>query len=207
VSYAQPALGPRSILGIFMVLLIHGVMLYVLRNGLEHSSITLPMGPVLAELIDEQQIEPAQPPPPPPTFQPMRVDTVPEPEIAIDLPAESGQAISLPTTASALAQVPRAAAAEITPPRIDQGRSDMTPLYPPTSKRLGEQGRVLLLIHVTRNGSAAEVKLSRSSGFERLDQAAIAYVERAWRFVPARSGNEPIDAWGEFAVTFRLVQQ
>jgi periplasmic protein TonB len=207
MSYTQPAIGPRSVVAISFVVLIHAVMIYVLRNGLEHSQLMLASGPVFAELIDEPQIEPAQPPPPPPSFQPVHVDAVPEPEIAIDLPADSGQAITVPTSTPAPAPVARTAAAEIVPPRIDQNRSDMTPSYPPTSKRLGEQGRVLLLVHVTRNGKAAEVKLARSSGFERLDQAAVAHVQRAWRFVPARSGSETVDSWGEFAVTFRLIQQ
>ena len=206
MSYTQPAIGSRSIVGIAFVVLIHAIMLYVLRTGLEHSSLMLTTGPVLAELIDEPQIEPAQPPPPPPTLQPVHVDTVPEPEIAIDFPVESGQAITLPTSTPAPAPV-RTAAAEIVPPHIDQNRSDMMPSYPPTSKRLGEQGRVLLLVHVMRNGKAAEVKLTHSSGFERLDQAAIAHVQRAWRFVPARSGGDTVDAWGEFAVTFRIIQE
>jgi periplasmic protein TonB len=207
MSYAQLAIGPRSIVGISLVVLIHAVMIYVLRSGLEHSSLMLGAGPVFAELIDEPQVEPAQPPPPPPSFQPVRVDTVPEPEIAIDLPAESGQAITLPTVTRAPMSAVQTAAAEIIPPHIDQNRSDMVPSYPPTSKRLGEQGRVLLLVHVMRNGKAAEVQLAHSSGFERLDQAAIVHVQRAWRFVPARSGSDTVDSWGEFAVTFRLIQE
>ncbi len=207
MSYAQPAIGPRSIVGISFVVLIHAIMIYVLRSGLEHSPLMLAAGPVFAELIDEPQVEPAQPPPPPPSFQPVHVDTVTEPEIAIDLPAESGQGITLSTSTPAPTPAARTTATEIIPPRIDQNRSDMMPSYPPTSKRLGEQGRVLLLVHVMRNGKAAEVKLTHSSGFERLDQAAIAHVQRAWRFVPARSGSETVDSWGEFAVTFRLIQE
>ena len=61
---------------------------------------------------------------------------------------------------------------------------------------------MLLLVHVMRSGKPAEVKLSHSSGFERLDQAAIAHVQRAWHFIPARSASDTVDSWGEFAVTF-----
>jgi protein TonB len=207
MSYAQPAIGPRSIVSVSFVVLIHAVMIYVLRSGLEHSPLMLAAGPVFAELIDEPQLEPAQPPPPPPSFQPVHVDTVPAPEIAIDFPAESGQAITLPASTPTTAPAGRTAVAEIIPPRIDQNRSEMMPSYPPTSKRLGEQGRVLLLVHVMRSGKPAEVKLSHSSGFERLDQAAIAHVQRAWHFIPARSASDTVDSWGEFAVTFRLIQQ
>jgi protein TonB len=189
------------------VVLIHVVMLHVLRSGLEHSSTMLSAGPVLAELIDEPRVEPTQPPPPPPTFQPIRVDTVPQPEIAIDLPTESARAITLSSAPAARTPSQQTATPATIPPRIDQDRSDMMPSYPPTSKRLGEQGRVVLLVYVTRNGRAGEVKLERSSGFERLDQAAIAHVQRAWRFVPAQTGSNIVEAWGEFAVTFRLIQQ
>jgi protein TonB len=181
-------------------------MLYVLRNGLQHSSFELPTGPVLAELIDEPQIKPVEPPPPPPMFQPVRLDPVPEPEIAIDLPPDSGQAITLPAAPEVAASPARSGLPEIIPPRIDQNRSEMMPMYPPTSKRLGEQGRVLLMVHVLADGKPAEVQLERSSGFDRLDQAAVAHVLRAWHFVPARSGSRAIDFWGEFAVTFRITQ-
>lgn len=203
MSYNQRLLGSRYLIGASTVLLVHAVMLYVLRNGLEHSTFQLPAGPVLAELIDEPEIKLAEPPPPPPTFQPVRVDPVPAPEIAIDLPADSGQAITLstvPEVAAASAPLP----SEIVPPRIDQTRSEMMPLYPPTSKRLGEQGRVLMLVHVLADGRAGDVRLERSSGFDRLDQAALAHVLRAWHFIPARDGSRAIDSWGEFAVTFRI---
>lgn len=206
MSYAQPALGSRSYIAVSLVVLVHAVMLYVLRNGLEHSSLELPTGPVLAEVIDEPQIKPAEPPPPPPTFQPVRLDPVPEPDIAIDLPPDSGQAITLPIAPEVAAQPARSAAPEIIPPRIDQSRSEMMPMYPPTSKRLGEQGRVLLMVHVLADGKPAEVRLERSSGFDRLDQAAVAHVLRAWHFIPARSAARAIDYWGEFAVTFRITQ-
>jgi protein TonB len=206
MTYAHPTLGPRAYVGISCVVLIHGLMIYVLRNGLEHSALALVTGPVIAELIDEPQVEPRDPPPPPPTVQPVHVDTVIAPEISIDLPAESTQAITLANAAPAQPAVARAVAPDITPPHIDQKRSEMMPLYPPTSRRLGEEGRVLLLIHVLANGRPDEIKLERSSGFERLDEAAIAHVQRAWHFVPARSGGNAVDYWGEFALTFRLTQ-
>src|SRR5882672_6843649 len=204
MSYAQPALGPRSVIGIALVALVHGVMLYVLCNGLEHSPLTFVSGPVFAELIDEPQLEPREPPPPPPVLHPVHVDTVLEPEIAIDLPADSGQGITLSTAPPTPAPAARSTATDIIPPRIDQKRSEMMPMYPPTSRRLGEEGRVLLLVHVLANGTAAEIKLERSSGYERLDQAAIAHVQRSWHFVAARSGGSAVDYWGEFALTFRL---
>ena len=45
------------------------------------------------------------------------------------------------------------------------------PRYPPLSRRMGEQGRVLLRVHVSTGGSAMEVALHKTSGFDRLDRA------------------------------------
>jgi protein TonB len=39
-----------------------------------------------------------------------------------------------------------------------------------------------------------EIKLKQSSGFERLDKAAMDAV-RQWRYVPARRGDTPINYW------------
>jgi TonB family protein len=68
------------------------------------------------------------------------------------------------------------------------------PPYPPLSRRMGEQGRVVLRVHVTPEGAAGEVLLHASSGSPRLDESALATVRR-WKFVPARRGAEPVAAW------------
>lgn len=65
------------------------------------------------------------------------------------------------------------------------------PPYPPGSLALAEEGTVLLRVQVSREGEAAEVALARSSGFPRLDAAALSTVKR-WRFVPARLGSEAV---------------
>lgn len=65
------------------------------------------------------------------------------------------------------------------------------PPYPPSSLALAEEGTVLLRVQVSREGEAADVALARSSGYPRLDAAALSTVKR-WRFVPARLGNEAV---------------
>lgn len=77
------------------------------------------------------------------------------------------------------------------------------PTYPPRSRRLGEQGRVLLRVHVDSKGAPNEVRLHESSGHPRLDAAAEAAVKR-WRFVPARRGQEPVAAWVLVPIAFNL---
>lgn len=65
------------------------------------------------------------------------------------------------------------------------------PIYPSMSRRLGEQGKVMLEVHVQPDGSASKVSLAKSSGFPRLDEAAVDAVKR-WRFVPAKQGNDNV---------------
>jgi periplasmic protein TonB len=77
------------------------------------------------------------------------------------------------------------------------------PAYPPLSKRVGEEGRVLLRVLVSENGEPTEVQLEKTSGSERLDRAAIEAV-RNWRFIPARKGNQALSAYVLVPVKFSL---
>ena len=71
------------------------------------------------------------------------------------------------------------------------------------SRRLGEEGRVLLRVFVDVEGRAEQVELKSSSGFPRLDQAAEDAVQR-WKFVPAKRGNEVVATWVAVPIVFNL---
>lgn len=71
------------------------------------------------------------------------------------------------------------------------------------SRRLGEQGVVVLKVLITPDGRASEVLLLMSSGHARLDRSAMDTI-REWRFVPARKGGRPVAAWYEWRWEFRL---
>ena len=77
------------------------------------------------------------------------------------------------------------------------------PRYPPSARRNGDEGTVMLRVLVTIDGAAARVELDRSSGFSLLDGAAQDAV-RGWRFVPARRGTQNIEDWVRVPVVFRL---
>ena len=92
----------------------------------------------------------------------------------------------------------------VTPARFNAAYlNNPEPKYPPLSRRLGEEGKVLLKVRVTVEGHAAAVDLEKSSSFERLDEAAKQAVAR-WRFVPAKRGNEAIEESVLVPVVFRL---
>jgi len=77
------------------------------------------------------------------------------------------------------------------------------PVYPAMSRRVGEQGRVVLRVRVNPNGRADDVEIRSSSGHFRLDDAARETVRR-WLFVPAKRGDQPVPAWVLIPISFRL---
>lgn len=77
------------------------------------------------------------------------------------------------------------------------------PVYPPMARRLGEQGRVLLKVLVSESGNAEKVQLENSSGYNKLDQAAIEAVKQ-WTFIPAKRSNQAISAYVLVPIKFSL---
>lgn len=77
------------------------------------------------------------------------------------------------------------------------------PPYPSISRRLGEEGKVLLKVQVLSDGTAGAVTVQKGSGFERLDESAINSVKN-WRFVPAKKGSQSISSWVVVPIVFSL---
>lgn len=77
------------------------------------------------------------------------------------------------------------------------------PVYPQASKELGESGTVAMRVLVDEQGRAKEVELTKSSGYARLDRAAVA-AERAARFQPYIEGGVPHMVWAPHSITFTL---
>ena len=105
--------------------------------------------------------------------------------------------------------VPAAPVANSAPQAISAARFDADylhnpkPVYPTFSRRNGEEGKVLLKVRVSAQGSALDVTVSKSSGFPRLDTAAQEAVGR-WRFIAARRGDEPVESSVIVPITFTL---
>lgn len=52
----------------------------------------------------------------------------------------------------------------------------------------------MLRVHVGADGLPREIHIHKSSGFDRLDKAAISTVQR-WKFVPGTRGGSPEAMW------------
>ncbi|MGE0808910.1 MAG: energy transducer TonB [Burkholderiaceae bacterium] len=144
--------------------------------------------PVPAEVMTVPPPAPAPPPAPPAPVAAPAPAAPPAPVAAAPAPAPAPAPPPLP----------------IIPPnsQADYLRNP-SPVYPTMSRRMGEEGRVLLRVYVERDGTASRVNVRESSGFSRLDDSAVMAV-RNWRFVPAKRGEETLAAWVLVPINFSL---
>jgi len=78
------------------------------------------------------------------------------------------------------------------------------PVYPTIARSRGIQGKVLIEVLVDANGVAKKLEISRSSGYESLDMAAVDAVKK-WRFISAKKGNQAIEASVIVPVEFKII--
>jgi protein TonB len=226
-----PARGRRGV-GIGAAVVFHVLLIAALWHLSQVRSVVVQQPPVVARVITLPRAVPPRPPAPPvprpatkpatrhlpPLVQkPLEVVQAPAqlPAIA-DAPPLAAMVVSAPSPAAVVAPPPAPAAAiaarpadappapSLTPPRFDADYlRNPPPEYPAFSRRRGEQGRVLLRVHVASDGTPREVEIRASSGSERLDRAALEAVKR-WKFAPARLGDRAVDAWVLVPIAFSL---
>ena len=209
---------PNSPFGLALVVAAHlAVAWAVLHSRPDMYAIESPQ-PLQVRLVspDTQEAEPARPLPRPAAttrLAPARllavrqnmpspaIATPPAPAVAEIPPSPS----NLETVAPTAPNVPATTATvTVTQPRFDASYVDNpTPLYPGLSRRLVEEGRVMLRVFVSADGLPEKIELRQSSGFSRLDTAALETVRR-WRFIPARFGEERVGAWVLVPISFSL---
>jgi len=144
---------------------------------------------------------PAQPAPPPPRPQPApppQPAPQPAPSTA---PARAGFQFNLGGTNSETNAIVRGDA--VVPAKPDARFRNHEPVYPDAAARRGEQGTVVLLIHVGPDGRPSGVDVLRSSGFRLLDRAAEQAVA-GWHFLPAIRDGQAVPASMPLRVVFSL---
>ena len=77
--------------------------------------------------------------------------------------------------------------------------------YPRMSQTMGEQGAVMVRILIGANGLPLKAELQKTSGFERLDQAALDFVMQS-RYKPGTLGGKPTEMWMGREVKYVLRQ-
>lgn len=122
---------------------------------------------IVASIIDEAP--PAETPPPDFSPPPMNVSySLPTPDpVVVDTENVAANAITTTPTSDAPPSTG-------TPPMVESVEylRAAPPVYPKESQRRHEHGTVVLRVLVDAEGRPAQIEVERSSGFERLDNAA-----------------------------------
>jgi protein TonB len=212
------------------VLLLHVLVLWAMQTGLLRR---MAEAVVPAEILVEIMTAPAAPPAPEPAPQPQpKVQAkapTPQPVQPTPTPAATPQPspapLAIAPSAAATAATAAAPTAVAAPPaaastgtavsappapakvELPSSSADYLnnpkPPYPALSKRLGEQGRVIVRVWIGTDGIASQASVKQSSGFDRLDQAAVATVLK-WRYVPGKRGGVPEAMWFDVPVNWVL---
>jgi len=199
MSYKAKKTLPERITGIAVVVLFHVVIIYLLLNNLGHNPLEIVTQQIDAKIIEEEA-PPAEeaPPPPPPDFVPPPPDFVPPPDIEFTADAPPPANANAITVSKKPVEEVKTTGAR--PPKKGLSR----PAYPAASTRLGEEGSVSLALYLDETGKVREAKVDASSGFERLDEAAVKHAVRAWKFEPCMKGTQPVACWHRIKFRFKL---
>lgn len=161
------------------------------------------------------------PPPPPaaaPAPEPER-PTLVEPTVTVPQPLVQVPQLAAPVLAATPQPVPVAVPVPTlapstgiapAPPAVVQANdldsrmiAGKPPRYPLESRRRKEQGTVLLSLVLGLDGSVSSISVAQSSGFARLDDAALDAV-RKWRWEPTLRGGQPVLVKGIVRIPFVL---
>lgn len=226
----------RTLVIVSSVVMFHLVALWALHTGLlrRMAEVVVPVMMVRSEPPPPPPVvkpaEPLKPPPPvtpkPPPQQPVMTPppspppttpapVAPEPAPVLAAPAAPAATATVPSPPPAPAvatPAPTLAAAPSAPVKVELPNSkadylhNPPPEYPPMSVRRGEQGQVLLKVLIGADGLPQKVELLSSSGFERLDKAALEAAMR-WRYVPGKRGGVAEAMWYQVPMVFNLKKE
>jgi protein TonB len=179
--------------GLLIVLVLHGALLYGLISyrmiPAPEEAITLMVeliNPPAADQPKRPVVEPVKPAkplknePPHPTQQLVAETAVLLPGEPIAPPPQPVPAPAPVIAAPVLPPQPVALSGELSVNCPERTPPD----YPEFSKRLNEEGRVVLRVELDTEGKIVAVTVKTRSGFARLDEAAVSAVKR-WRCKPA----------------------
>lgn len=203
--YGEQTTGSRRTMGFGFVVALHVGLIYALANGLGESVVEAVAPPIVLDLIEETVTPPEPPPPPPPPeLAPPPEAFVPAPEIAVDLPPPPAESTAISNTQSETRTTP--------PPQIGDGLvvdptfAGRKPPYPAASKRLGEEGRTTLQVYVVfATGKVTEASVAKSSGYARLDKAAVDYALNTLRFKAVE--GKPAGTWTTYVVNWKIEEE
>ena len=195
--------------GIGFVIVLHIIIVYAMVSGLARQAVELVQKPLETKLIAEQVKPPEEAkPPPPPKMAPPPPPFIPPPEINVQVAVTpSPAAISAVTTVAPPKEAPPPPPGPVKQPvrvaPVVQAASCRSPEYPSASRRLGEQGTVLLNFLIDAEGKVVESRIDTSSGKERLDEAARKALALC-KFTPGTVDGKPEQSWHKLRYVWQL---
>jgi len=204
------------------IVAVHVAAFWALLQVREVREAVAEVAPVFVSLVTAATPPKVTPPPPPPPPTPqVRRTLAPEPRLVTAAPTPTPTPAPFvappppepvpPEPAPVAVAAPVAAPASPPPPAAPRNLSAsavqyLEPLqveYPRLSKRLGETGVVMLRVFIDEAGRVREAQVSRTSGHPRLDDAAIAAVQKA-RFKPPSENGQALSGYAQVPVDFQL---
>ena len=201
---------------VLAILAAHVAAVYGLLQVRELREAAHEVAPMFVDLIAPPA--PPVPVPPPPTPRPIQKKPLPSPVIAaapspapapfvVPVPPPLPEPVQAPPAPAAVQAPPAppapAPAPKIIPASAVQYLEPPAPEYPRLSRRNAESGRVMLRVFIDIAGMPRNVQVSSSSGFARLDDAALAAVQKA-RFKPYSENGQPTAGWTYVPINFEL---
>lgn len=185
---------------------LHVFIGWALATGLARRAIEVIAPPIQTQIVEEVKKEEAPPPPPPPQFERPPVE-LPPPDVTINVPVESETtAIRVTNTPVQKAPPPVAAPTRKTGLGLGKGFPNSDDYYPDASRRLEEQGTVVVHVCVGPDGKLTEEpSVAKSSGSARLDGGAMRLAKAgSGKFVPATEDGKGVTSCSNLPIKFVL---
>ncbi|SFP94340.1 outer membrane transport energization protein TonB [Nitrosomonas cryotolerans] len=211
-----------SLPGLLFVLAVHGLLFYILWNQrptppspptvtlfaemiaapvpkvIPKAETVLPK-PTIPQPINKPKSKPSQHrlvaeapllPKKEPVVAPLEPELKPElesePELEPAAPVESA-AVTSPPVQMDTGPVKLSSELSVSCPKL------AAPAYPPISRRMGEEGKLVLRVELDENGRIYDAQVAESSGHTRLDNAALDAV-KSWQCRPSLRNGQPVRA-------------
>ncbi|SET33433.1 outer membrane transport energization protein TonB [Nitrosomonas marina] len=203
-----------SLPGLLFVLVAHGALAYILWNQRlvpqPEQMVTL-FAEIISQPAPESAPEPKQQEPVPVKLKPVKkpeikpkikrlatkapelpepvpvVQPDPEPEPVIEQEVFSEPVTKVPPRQMETGPVTLSSELSVSCPKLT------APTYPAISRRMGEEGKLVLRVELDESGHIDEAQVVDSSGYTRLDNAALEAV-RNWQCRPSMRNGQPVRA-------------
>ena len=195
----------RRAVAFVAIVVVHVFAIYAFATGLAKRAVQFVTAPLQTDIIQVEKPKDLPPPPPPVDLKERPPVQVVVPDINISVPVEAPPPITNVTTQPVITPPPPPKPVPVVPGVPIAAQFPATEdYYPDASKRANEEGRPVVHFCVGANNRISSADVATSSGFPRLDEAAVKLVKAAERVKAAQVSGKPVDSCKDVAVKFQL---